>query len=283
MISGTPTTAGTTTVTITYTDDDGDTDTAEFDIVVGAAQALAATANSSFEVDFSAEAAASLGDAPALEATANASFEVDFSAAAVATLGDAPSLEATANASFEVDFSAAAPASLGDAPVHQPLAAVGNASFEVDFSASAPAALGTAVSALLELSDFVAPAGTEIASSGLFTAGVPTNSGGVERLWGRSPRTAWGTLTDGDFEFDGVSINEIRRAANGSNFRLLKNGGTGFNSYFATDAGGEDARFYILTAEITIDFDAVANILSPSGGNFFNFTLPRQRGLAQAH
>ena len=138
------------------------------------------------------------------------------------------------------------------------------------------------VRALLALSDFVAPAGTLIACSGLFTSGVPTLSGGVERLWGRIPRNPWGTLTDGDFEFDGVSINEIRRATNGANFRLLKNGGTGFNSYFATDAGGEDARFYILTAEITIDFGAVANILSPSGGNFFNFTLPDNVGWRSA-
>ena len=121
-----------------------------------------------------------------------------------------------------------------------------------------------------------------IASSGLFTSGVPTNSGGVERLWGRSPRTAWGTLTDGDFEFDGVSINEIRRATNGVNFRLLKNGGTGFNTYFAVGGGGENARFYILTAEITIDFGAVANILAPSGGNFFNFTLPDSAGWRSA-
>ena len=135
---------------------------------------------------------------------------------------------------------------------------------------------------LLVLSDFVAPDGTEIACSGLFTSGVPTNSGGVERLWGRIPRTPWGTLTDGNFTFDGVSINEIRRAANGSNFRLLKNGGTGFNSYFATDGGGENARFYILTAEITISFGAVANILAPSGGNFFNFTVPDTAGWRSA-
>ena len=135
---------------------------------------------------------------------------------------------------------------------------------------------------LLVLSDFVAPDGTEIACSGLFTSGVPTNSGGVERLWGRIPRTPWGTLTDGDFDFDGVSINEIRRAANGSIFRLLKNGGTGFNTYFAVGGGGENARFYILTAEITISFDAVANILAPSGGNFFNFTLPDTAGWRSA-
>ena len=135
---------------------------------------------------------------------------------------------------------------------------------------------------LLVLSDFVAPDGTEIACSGLFTSGVPTNSGGVERLWGRIPRAPWGTLTDGNFTFDGVSINEIRRAANGSNFRLLKNGGTGFNSYFATDGGGENARFYILTAETTIEFDAVANILAPSGGNFFNFTVPDTAGWRSA-
>ena len=138
------------------------------------------------------------------------------------------------------------------------------------------------VKSLLALSDFVAPAGTEIASSGLFTSGVPTNSGGVERLWGRSPRTAWGTLTDGDFEFDGISINEIRRATNGSNFRLLKNGGTGFNTYFATGGGGEDATFYILTEAVTIEFNAVANILTPSGGNFFNFTLPDNAGWRSA-
>ena len=52
-----------------------------------------------------------MGDAPALAATANASLEVEFSATAPAMLGDAPAqpaLAATANASFEVDFSAAA-------------------------------------------------------------------------------------------------------------------------------------------------------------------------------
>ena len=138
------------------------------------------------------------------------------------------------------------------------------------------------VRALLALSDFVAPAGTLIACSGLFTSGVPTLSGGVERLWGRAPRTAWGALTDGNFTFDGVSINEIRRAGDGSNFRLLKNGGTGFNAYFAVGGDGENARFYILTEAITIEFDAVANILTPSGGNFFNFALPNTAGWRSA-
>ena len=101
-------------------------------------------------------------------------------------------------------------------------------------------------------------------------------------LWGRSPRTPWGTLTDGNFEFDGVGVHEIRRAINGSNFRLLKSGGTGFNTYFATGGGGEDARFYIITESINIDFDAVANIRLPSGGNFFNFDLLDNAGWRSA-
>ena len=81
-----------------------------------------------------------------LEATANASFEVDFSATAPATLGDAPAqpaLAATANASFEVHFSAAAAATLGDAPAPPALEAAATAYFRVDFSASARAFLRT--------------------------------------------------------------------------------------------------------------------------------------------
>ena len=159
-------------------------------------------------------------------------------------------------------------------------AATASPSIEVDLSVSATATIVDP----LTLSDFDT-SGLATEALALFTLGERANSGAI---WGRSPRTALGTLTDGEFDIDddNTPINEIRITSGGTDIRLLKNSTPDWSDYLDADSdppgAGADLTLWLQTTStnaISIEVayqssNSNADNLFAVGGNFVRVNIP---------
>ena len=231
-------------------------------------------------------ATASLGQAPALDIAASLDGGLAGAISATASLGQAPALDASIALDGGLSGSIDAAATLGQAPeLDAAIALTGGlagsisatstlgALSTVDTSAALTGGLSGSISAaasldLLLLSAFDAT-GLTMDWLALFEAPATINATGD--LFGRSPRTAFGTLVDGEagIGVNDANITRIRKDGNlNDQIRFNDNAGFSWSTTFGGDGSLTNQRFYVQTFSGLAVVPLEGNVASAAGNNF---------------
>ena len=247
-ITGTPSTAETLALTYTVTDTDGDTDSGTFDLVISPQPLLIpSVADQAGQVGvvygFTLPEATG-GTDPLVYSTADRPAGIAFNAG-TRRLSGTPTTAGTYTVTYAVS---------GDGGQSDDL--------QFDFVVSPATPPPTA----LALSDFDST-GLEVETLALILSGPPEN------VFGRAPRTAYGTLQDGDILIgaDDTPISWIRFFAD--RLTLNDNEALSLQDYFGAGGAGNDLTLWVQTEGGVTSFplnDPNANL----GGGFATFDIP---------